>query len=304
MRRLVLLLPLFLVLGAGHASAQETSRPTLYRDLAYADISEAQKLDLYVPVTGEGPFPLVIYIHGGGWVSGDKSRVQSIGGVAFIDGGYAVASINYRLSGEAPFPAQIEDVKAAVRWLRANAAEYNLDPERFAAWGSSAGGHLAALLGTSGDVAEFDNPELGNADVSSRVQAVIDWYGPTDLPRFAEDLNTSEVCPPASDADTARDNFTLFMGDVPSAVPERMLAASSTTYVSADDPPFWIQHGSHDCLVPMQQSEHLYDALVDAIGEDNVQLTLFEGAGHGGRDFFEPANYDLLIAFLDEVLAE
>ena len=138
-----------------------------------------QMLDLEVP-EGPGPFPLLIHVHGGGWRSGKKGQG---GGIAMVRPrmlaqGYAFASINYRLSGAAKFPAQIQDCKAAVRWLRANAGQYRLDADRFAAWGTSAGGHLVALLGTAGDVAEFDDASLGNAGVSSRVQAVIDWYGP------------------------------------------------------------------------------------------------------------------------------
>ena len=149
---------------------------TAHRDLAYVtDGHERQKLDLYIPTEGEN-LPLIIWIHGGAWLGGSKERYAPM---EYLKSGYAGASINYRLSQHAIFPAQIEDVKAAVRWIRANAETYRLDPNRFAAWGSSAGGHLVAMLGTTGDVKEFEVGE--NLGVSSRVQAVVNYFGPTDF---------------------------------------------------------------------------------------------------------------------------
>ena len=139
-------------------------------DLAYASQSEAQRLDLYLPPNAEPPLPLLVFIHGGAWMAGDKRNDYAAGVVPlFVGEGYAVASINYRLSTEAVFPAQLLDVKAAIRWLRANAAAYGIDPDRIAAAGESAGAHLAALLGTSAGEAAFDDPGLGNRDVSSAV---------------------------------------------------------------------------------------------------------------------------------------
>ena len=149
---------------------------TAHRDLAYVtDGHPRQKLDLYMPGGGGTP-PLIIWIHGGAFRMGSKEDGVPL---EYLAHGYAVASINYRLSQHAVFPAQIEDCKAAVRWLRAQRGEYGLDPQRFAAWGSSAGGHLAAMLGTTGDTKEFDVGE--HLDRSSRVQAVVDYFGPTDF---------------------------------------------------------------------------------------------------------------------------
>ena len=165
------------VLAQRRNSAETPKVPegvTVYRDVAYVtDGHERQKLDLYVPEVGEN-LPLIIWVHGGAWRGGDKAHYVRM---EYLKAGYAGASINYRLSQHAIFPAQIEDVKAAVRWLRTNAETYRLDPNRFAAWGSSAGGHLVAMLGTAGDVAEFEVGE--NLKVSSRVQAVVDYFGPT-----------------------------------------------------------------------------------------------------------------------------
>src|SRR5687768_12543691 len=149
-------------------------------DLPYVENGKSsQSLDLFIPAgaTADKPLPLVVWIHGGGWRQGDKARCLAL---PLLAHGYAVASINYRLSGEAQFPAQIHDCKAAIRWLRANAKEHGIDADRIGVWGSSAGGHLVALLGTSGDVKELEG-ELGNAGVSSRVQAVCDFFGPAEL---------------------------------------------------------------------------------------------------------------------------
>lgn len=150
---------------------------TVHRDIAYVtDGHERQKLDLYVPADIGENLPLIIWVHGGAWRGGNKTHYRPM---EYLRAGYAGASISYRLSQHAVFPAQIEDVKAAVRWLRANAETYRLDPNRFAAWGTSAGGHLVAMLGTAGDVAEFEVGE--NLKVSSKVQAVVDYFGPTDF---------------------------------------------------------------------------------------------------------------------------
>ncbi len=145
--------------------------------LSYPQGSPA--IDLWVP-NGSGPFPVVLYVHGGAWLEGDRGEAAPIA-PRLASRGYVVASIDYRLSGAARFPAQIQDAKAAVRWLRAHAGDYDLDEGRIAAWGSSAGAHLAALLGTSGGVAALEDLAQGGFARSSRVQAVVDWYGPTDF---------------------------------------------------------------------------------------------------------------------------
>ena len=178
-----------LVFVALPAKAQQPKGPKLpegtkvERDLAYGPNGERNKLDLYLPPKADSPLPLIIWVHGGAWLGGSKAGGGSA--LRMLGRGYAVASINYRLSNQAKFPAQIEDCKAAVRFLRANAKKYNLDPDRFGAWGASAGGHLVALLGTTGDVKELEG-DGRNKEVSSRVQAVCDWFGPTDLLKMGE----------------------------------------------------------------------------------------------------------------------
>jgi acetyl esterase/lipase len=241
------------------------------RDIAYVSNGhERQKLDLYLPEKSTGPLPVVVWIHGGAWLMGSKDACPA---VYLARRGYAVASVGYRLSTQAVFPAQIEDCKAAVRWLRAHAAEYGLDTNRFGAWGASAGGHLVALLGTTGNMKDFDVGE--NLDQSSRVQAVVDFFGPADLLKLGEQSGTnSMINHDAADAPEAQ-----LIGGKLKNNPDKANRASPITYVSKDAAPMLIVHGDADPLVPHQQSEELYDALKEA-GAD-VQLHLVKGGGHG-----------------------
>lgn len=247
--------------------------PMSWQNLTYAVVPGfgSLLLDLYVPPADEPP-PVILWVHGGGWSGGDKE-----GGPALdlARQGYAVANIQYRLSTEAPFPAQIQDVKSAVRWLRANAATYGFDDGRIGAWGASAGGHLAALLGTTTDVQEFDGTVGDNLEYSSRVQAVVDWFGPTDfLQMDAEALQGATIQHNAVDSPES-----LLLGCAIQSCPDRAARASPLTYISADAPPFLIMHGDQDRVVPPHQSEMLADALREAGVE--VKLHMVPGAGHG-----------------------
>jgi acetyl esterase/lipase len=271
--------------GSG-ASQPEPSRFTLLRDIQYVPGGhERQKLDLYLPQPNDrqdaskGLRPLIIWVHGGAWRSGSKDHTPA---VRFIDEGYAVASINYRLSQHAVFPAQIQDCKAAVRWLRANAGKYGYDPNRFGAWGASASGHLVAMLGTAGDVNEFD---VGpNAGVSSRVRAVCDFFGPTDLTKMSSFWSTMNHDAPDSPE-------SLLIGGPVQENKDKARQANPITYVTKDDPPFLIVHGDKDPLVPHNQSEILCKALKDA----GVDVTFYTvpGGGHGG---FQDPNVDPLVS--------
>jgi acetyl esterase/lipase len=281
--------------GPGGASTFASVDPS-FTDLAYADQSEAQKLDLYIPTTGDGPFPVVVMVHGGGFMFGDKADGAGLTGVdQLLEAGYAVASINYRLSGEAIWPAQINDAKAAVRFLRANAAQYNLDPEHVGAWGASAGGNLVAMLGTTCDVAEMEGAELGNADQSSCVQAVVDWFGPIDFLAMDAQFAGTE-CPATHDA--ADSPESMLVGAPIQTVPEVVATTNPMNYIDATDAPFLIQHGSADCNIPPVQGKNLADAL----GADKATYTLIDGAGHGGGPFATPENLQLVLDFLNQHL--
>ncbi len=246
------------------------------RDLVYGRTPQQElKLDLYLPAQ-EGAAPVVVWVHGGAWRTGSKARTPA---ERLVARGYAVASIEYRLSGVAKFPAQIEDCKAAVRWLRGNAAKYDLDPERIGAWGSSAGGHLAALLGVQND------------DPASRVQAVVDFYGPTELLKM--DAQGSAFSHDAPDSPESQ----LIGGPIQQHA-ERTRLANPVSYVSRGDPPFLIVHGDRDYTVPVGQSRVFYDAL-RAAGVP-AKLEIVPGAGHGFHNgpYIDP----LVDAFLDQHL--
>lgn len=263
------------------------------RDVQYvAGGDKAQSLDLYLPDKSEKPLPLVVWIHGGGFSAGDKSPCPAVWLVAH---GYVVASLNYRLSGQAIFPAQIQDCQAAFRWLRANRKKYNIDPDHIGAWGASAGGHLVALLGTDGGKKTF-SPVGGNEDQSDRVQAVCDFFGPTDFVRMDEQaIAGAPLRHNAPGSPEAR----LIGGPVQDNK-DKSDAASPIHYVSRDNPPFLIMHGTADPLVPVGQSDLLAEALKNA--GVAVLLQKLPGSGHGGPVFGRPVARDLVLAFFDKNL--
>jgi acetyl esterase/lipase len=289
----------FMVLLSPFVSAQNTY--TTYSNLSYVDDGNLRhKLDLYVPNGAGSPVPLIIWIHGGGWQSGDKQLGPNSHPLRYARNGYAVASINYRLSDEAIFPAQIHDAKAAIRWLRANAAQYNLDVTRFGAWGSSAGGHLASLLGTSNDVPLLEGTVGGNLQYSSSVQAVVDWYGPTDFLQMDAQL-TQNGCPnPNHNSPNSAES--RLMGCAIQTCPEAVQRANPMTYVTRDDPPFFIEHGTADCTVAPGQSQ-IFQNLLQSSGHDS-SLTILQGAGHGGPLFIAESNLLLVDAFWNAKLRQ
>lgn len=266
---------------------------TVHRDVAYVPGGHLrQKLDLYLP-PGEGPRPLIVWIHGGAFRMGSKEGTgQEWPPLAYLDRGVAVASLNYRLSQHALFPAQIQDCKAAVRWLRAQADTFGLDPQRFAAWGPSAGGHLAAMLGTTGHVTQFD---VGaHRRLSSRVQCVVDYYGPTDFlqmdtQRLPEGMVHDEPGSPESN----------LVGGPIQEHPDRVARANPITYVDSEAPPFLVIHGDRDPLVPYGQSVLLVEALQAA----RVPVTFYTVAGGGHGQFTDPQVAALTETFLTRHLA-
>jgi acetyl esterase/lipase len=270
-------------------------------DVAYATKSQSQKLDIYLPNEGDGPFPVILSIHGGAFKAGDKGDNQVIPMLEGLKRGYAVVSINYRLSQEAIFPAQIFDIKAAVRWIHANAKQYKFNPDKIASWGGSAGGHLSAMTGTSGDVKELEDLSLGNPSQSSRVQAVVDWFGPTDFLKMDEQLTQGKVKNPQIHLVPNSPESELIGKNLTDA-PELVKVANPETYITPDDPPFFIQHGRLDHLVPYQQSVNLANKLEKVIGKDKVTLELLPDSDHGGLGFSTEENLKKVFQFLDKIL--
>jgi acetyl esterase/lipase len=273
-------------------------------DLAYATRSPQNRLDLYLPA-GNGPFPVMVMVHGGGWAGDDRRSggpLQETEMKRLPARGYAVASINYRLSGEAAFPAAIHDVKAAVRWVRAHAREHRLDPERIALWGASAGGHLAALAALSRGEPALEDLEMGNPAQSSAVAAVITVNGPSDLLRL--DAQALEAgCPLFRGGyDAPRSYTSRLMGcDITEAGCRRKAqAANPVRYATRDDPPVLIIQGTRDCAVAPGQAR-LLDEVLRGAGVD-VTLHWVEGAEHGGPLYTEPAARGAVDRFLDRTL--
>ncbi|MHC4994989.1 MAG: alpha/beta hydrolase fold domain-containing protein [Planctomycetota bacterium] len=268
--------------AANRAPAPNTNRGPrlpegvrLTADITYATLNGRElKLDLYAPkVKPAKPMPVVMWVHGGGWRNGSKNTPNRA--LPILERGYILVSVGYRLSGEAIFPAAIADCKAAVRWVRANAKKHGMDPDRVGVWGSSAGGHLVALLGSAGHVKEWDDIHEENAGYSSRPNAVCDWFGPTDFLRMND-------YPSRIDHDAADSPESRFIGAPIQTVPERSQLANPINYVNDATPPFLIMHGDNDMSVCYNQSELLHAALVKA----GVPSTLYKvvGGGHGFRD--------------------
>jgi acetyl esterase/lipase len=253
----------------GNVTIEKDKSGTLERNITYGNVEDVSlKMDIYYPMKAFEKAPAVVYVHGGGWTKGDKA-----GGAGKLDiselvsRNYLVAAINYRLAPQHKFPAQIEDAKCAIRFLRANSEKYNIDNEHIGVWGGSAGGHLVALLGVADESAGFEGIG-GYANQSSRVQAVVDLFGPSDLTKIFEGSNSRLLQKvfgtPDHDSEIAR-------------------LASPVNYVSNDDPPFLILHGEEDKLVPLSQSQILYDKLNEAGVQ--AELVVVKNAAHG----FAPA---------------
>ncbi|MFT3787621.1 MAG: alpha/beta hydrolase [Tepidisphaeraceae bacterium] len=248
------------------------------RDITYVERATGPvKFDLFTP-PGDGPFPLVIWIHGGAWKLGSKSEWSHMN---FLAGeGYAIANVEYRFSQVAPFPAQLDDCSAALDYVVEHARELKLDPARIAVSGESAGGHLAALLGMT--------RASSTTQPTGRIRAVIDLFGPTDMAGMAARPSEEGV-------------ITQLLGGPIETKRELARQASPLEHVSKDAPPFLILHGSADPLVPLDQSQRLANALT-AVGV-KAQLVTIDGAGHAGPAFWTETQREAMRAFLKETLA-
>jgi acetyl esterase/lipase len=274
-----------------------------YLDIPYANLSLSQKLDIYLPDEGKGPFPVILSIHGGAFMGCDKSDMQVLPMLEGLKRGYAVVALNYRLSWEATFPALVHDVKAAVRWVRANADWYYFDPKRIATWGGSARGYLSAMLGTSAGVSELEDLSLGNPDQPCNVQAVVDWFGPTNFLKMDEQLTASGLTPmEGTEHSGVNSPESWLLGNKITEIPEKVKAANPETYIRKDAPPFLIQHGVVDPVVPVQQSVSLAENLKRVCGDERVILELFEGFEHGDHRFESPVNVERVLDFIDQHL--
>ncbi|HML75043.1 MAG TPA: alpha/beta hydrolase [Anaerohalosphaeraceae bacterium] len=256
---------------------QESGQFDLQENILFArEDGHILLLDLYKPINANKPLPLVVWIHGGGWQAGNKKNCPA---KVLTHDGFAVASINYRLTSQATFPAQIHDCKGAIRFLRSSARTFGIDPNAIGVWGGSAGGSLAALVGTSGKVAFLEGDVGGNLDCSSEVQAVCDWFGRKHFMAFAD--------PNAYDTPRLPRVEALFTGTVDQKK-QLAKAISPLTHIDRNDPPFLIMHGRLDPVVAVGESEDFFKALKKA--GVSAELIVLEEAGHGFPDpkSFEP----------------
>lgn len=261
-------------------------------DIAYDDDHEAQKLDLYLPPKDDSDNlrPAIVFVHGGGWRGGDKGGGQWRALPAeYAADGFVAISVNYRLSDVAAHPAQINDVKAAVRWLRAHAEQYHVDPQRLGAYGNSAGAHLVTMLALvqAEDGLEGDGP---HQDQSSAVQAVVSSATPTDFLHWPQDWNSYQV-------------VSQMLGDTPTTAPKSAKEASPITYARADAPALLFLHGTADRTVPKDQTDRLVAALREA-GAKDVRSLLFDGEGHGVFQSQRLLLYPAMRAFFGDKLMQ
>ena len=300
---------------------------TAYRNLQYADVSETDYLNLYVPES-EAPVPLMILVHGGGFVFNDcESRQAQLMYQFFRDHGYACATVNYRLAQEAPFPGAVEDVKAAIRYLRANADRYGYRPDHFVIWGESAGGYLAVMAGVTED-GEFDSlPFIGEEQldqpISSEVSVILDFYGVAEfqskeerlaefralhIPGFVASLANTWMSDALKDYPEYDSMEDFWLRKHLSALTEEEKREFSPAYyiqknLDADsDPDVLIWHGDADITVPWTQSQRLYESLCAALGENRTELTYFRNCKHAGERFYSDKSLEALKEYLDGII--
>jgi acetyl esterase/lipase len=269
-------------------------------DLAYGDKSPNQKLDLYLSRAGTAPHPVIVYIHGGGFAMGSKRDEHMLCLLQFRKLGWTIAAVEYRLSGEAPFPAAVHDVKSAVRFLKHNAEKYGLDKDRFAAMGGSAGGNLSAMLAVSADHPELDDPDCPYNRESCAVAAAVDWFGPVDFAKMDEQARANGFS--FTDHGEGRSPESQYLGTaLADCDPKTSAAAGPFPYLSKDMAPILIEHGSRDRFVPPAQSEELYQAVIAAAGKDKAEYHVLAGADHGDPMFEADYNMETTRVFLSRV---
>ena len=279
-----------LVFIAGSSEVIGQSDFEIRKNVAYATVGETRlALDLYRPTDAEDR-PLIVWVHGGAWRRGSRSNMPL---TTLVEAGYSVASVDYRLSPVAPFPAQVHDVKAAIRYLRANAAALRINAKRIAVAGSSAGGHLAALVGVTNGHPELEGQVGEHLDQSSDVQAIIDLYGPTNFLTILDQSTPHGlgVRIPA---------LQLLLRGQPEDKQELAKLASPVFHVDESDPPLLLIHGDQDPQVPINQSHELHGRFRES--QLPVQFEVMHGGAHGGAEFYDEKRTQLMRSFLDRQL--
>ena len=266
-----------------------------WQDISYGTASAKQKMDIYLPETGKGPFPVIVALHD---LGGDKRDTEMSGPLMALSHGYAVACINYREAADARFPADVMDAKAAVRFLKGNASKYRLDASHIAAWGSSFGGKLAAFLGTTSGHPELEDPSIGARGQSSRVSAVVAFFPSLDETCMDADFQTLGIKPALP---RNAESYGMEMYGVPvQRIPNLVAFHDPTRYIASDASPTFLLHGTADDVCPITQSNRFYDKMKHTIGSKNVEFVSVKGAGHHASDFLTKENLKKIFKFLDK----
>lgn len=298
-----------------------------YFDISYGAESEAQKLDIWLPEKGDGPFPVILSIHGGGFVACDKRQQDMIDPMLEgLNRGYAVVSINYRLIGEAIFPEPVKDVKMAIRFIKKNVAKFNLDPNRIITWGGSAGGYMALMTAVFEDENLFDNEKDPNIDIPTDVSAVVAWYPVSDFSRLEYDLQVNSILRDnglyevVDCSDEYEDAFPIskrnefpyhaegstgaqFVGGPINQLTKQVEQANPISYIHKNMPRVLLQHGSGDDIIPMQQSIDFALKVNNLLGKDYAKVEIFPNAIHGSVMFETKENIERIFVFIDSELA-
>jgi len=275
-----------------------------FSDIPYTALgAKGPALDIYLPEEGEGPFPVVVYFHGGSYTRGDKSEGKRLAyALPMLTGGYAIAALNYSLAPGANFPRPVVEGKAAVRFLRAHAAEFSLDPSHFITAGASAGGYYAALLATTMGAADFDDLSLGYPNEPEDIQASVLFFAPLNMTSMDKQFEQSGVARAYAPVASPESSECALFGVTIGENPELYKKASPALLVNSDTPPMILFHGADDVIVPPAQSVEMPEALGAAIGKDRVALRIVPGAGHTDVKFTEYSIFGEIFAFLAQNL--
>ncbi len=278
-------------------------------DVAYAGQSPSQVLDIYLPEKGDGPFPTYVFIHGGAFIAGDKRDVQFLLAADGINRGYAVVSVEYRKGFESKAPNALYDVRAAIRFLKAHAADYCLDPHRFAIGGDSAGAYYAVFAAATAAIPAFDGPDPVWPGETGEVKAVVAQCGCYDLMLFAAPPEAEANAPKEFVPGTIPVNLmSIYLGANPHLFPDIAALLNPLAYITKDLPPTLVQVGRDDTVVPCTESEKLADVITQRCGKDRVRFEIFDGWNHCAlnhivtREWFMASNMDRVFGFLDQVV--
>lgn len=276
-----------------------------WHDLSYMEGSRHQ-LDIYLPNEGVKPFPVIVDLYGGGLWRGDKSSFKMEPALQFLADGFAVVSVDYSLLQQAPFPTQVYEVKAALRWLQNQGSKYNLDMSKVILMGESSGAQLAVLAGITANTNAFKKPEFGQFPTASeKVQGIIAMYGPYRVDQFPEQFAATKIKPKYTETGTAESFEGQLLGQkTPKDVPDLVKKIDPVNYFTPQMPPILGMAGTADQVVPYQQTINLIESAQLVIGTEKAQLHLVDGAHHGVDDFMDATNYQLKLQFIQKILAK